>query len=297
MSQKILLSGTSNQALAGKLSKEVKLKLGDVAIQIFSDSEIYVKINENIKNKNVFILQSGSPHPNKYLMELLILVNAARGMEPRKITALLPFYPYRRQERTVKKGESVTAELVAKLLQASGVNNVIAVELHTPLIEKFFDIPVRHLRTQNLFSEYFKKKFKDLSNFVVASPDLGAKEESLQLAQALKIKHIKLTKKRTSPDEVTIKKMVGDVQGKNIIILDDEINTGSTIIKASTKLKACGSQDIYVAATHGLFSNNALIKINKSDIKEVVVTDTIRQENKSKKLKIISIAKLLSKSI
>lgn len=295
--QKILFSGTSNLTLAKKLSKSADIKLGKIDIQKFSDAEIYVNIKESIKDKNVFILQSGALHPNNYLMELLITINAARDMKPKKITAVVPFYPYRRQERKVLAGESITASLVAKLLKASGAQQIIAVELHTPLIENFFDIPIKHIRTQNIFIDYYQNRFKDLSNFVVASPDLGAKEESLKLAQALDIGHIKITKERIRPDSIKIKKLTGDVKGKNVIMLDDEINTGATILKAANKLKKNGAQDIYVAATHGLLSGDAWNKINKSVIKEVVITDSIHQLKIPKKLKIISIASLLSKSI
>lgn len=295
--KKILLSGTSNPDLAKKLSKSANIKLGEVDIQRFSDTEIYVNIKERIKGKNVFILQSGALNPNEYLMELLIMINAAQDMKPNKITALLPFYPYRRQEKKKLSGESVTAKLIAKLLKASGAHQAIAVELHTPLIEKFFDIPIKHIRTQDIFIDYYQKKFKDLSNFVVASPDLGAKEESLKLAQALNVSHIKITKERIRPDNVKIKKLSGDVKNKNVIILDDEINTGSTILKATAKLKNNGAKNIYVAATHGLFTGNAWRKINKSVIKEVVITDSIHQMKISKKIRIVSIANLLSKSI
>lgn len=293
----IIFSGTANPRLARNIARISKSKFGRIYLEKFSDSEIYVNIKENIKNKDCFIFQSCSNPTNENLMELLIIIDAAKRLKPKKITAVLPFYAYRRQERKIEKGESVTAALVAKLIEAAGADQAILVELHSTKIESFFKIPTTNVRTLPIFHRYFKNKLKRLKDYVVVSPDRGAKEQSLALAQALKIGHVLITKSRPSHEKVKIEKITGHVADKNIIMLDDEINTAGTICKVSYALKNLGAKNIFVAATHGIFSKDALANIALSPIKEVVVTDTISLKKKTKKIKTISVANLISKTL
>jgi ribose-phosphate pyrophosphokinase len=291
--------GTSNPQLARKIAKLSKQKLGKVEIKKFSDSETYVNIKENIKNKNVSVTQPCSIPANENLTELLIIIDAAKRFKPKKITAVIPFYPYRRQERKIEPGESVTAELVAKLIETAGANKVVTVELHSEKIKSFFKIPITHLRTLPLFVDYFRKKFSNLENYVVVAPDMGAKEQSEKLAKALKTQLAVVTKSRPEHDKVKIEELSNNVAGKHVIILDDEINTAGTICQVARALKEHGARNIYVAATHGIFSADAIQKIERAPIKEVVTTDTIawRKKAKSRKIRIISVAGLISEVI
>jgi len=294
---KILLSGQSNPALVRKIAKLSKVKLGQAKISQFPGGETYVQIKEKLAGKNVFIIQSCFNPANEYLAELLVLVDAAKRLNPKKITAIIPFYPYRRQEKQYKSGESVTAQLVAKLLKAAGCQKVIAVELHSEKITKFFDIPLAHIRTLPLMASYFAKKFKNLDDYLVVAPDQGSVKTSRALAKALKIPLVIVTKTRLTYNKVKIAKLTGNVTNKNVILLDDEISTGGTICKVAEALKKQRVRDIYAAVTHGAFTNQAIQKISKAPIKEVVITDTIAQLRKYKKIKVLSVAELISKEI
>lgn len=293
----VIISGGSNPVLTRQLARQTKSQLAPAEITKFPDGETYVNIKTDLKGQNVFIVQSCSGPTNEYLMELLILIDAAKRLRPKKITAIIPFYPYRRQEKKVASGESITADLVAKLLKAAGVKKVIAVELHAEKIEAFFDVPLVHIRTLPLLIDYFRKKCKNGRNYTVVAPDNGSTDESSKLAQALKIPLAVIDKTRTSFNSVEIEKLTGEVAGKNVIIIDDEISTGGTLCKVTAALKKQGVKDIYVGVTHGVFAGNAIQKINRASIKEIVITNTIPQARKYKKIKVLSIAGLVSRTI
>lgn len=293
-----LFSGTSNPKLAKKIAKLAKIKIGKITIKRFSDQEIYVNIQENVKGKNVFVLQSCPTPGNEYLMELLIIVDALKRLKPKKITAIIPFYPYRRQERKVEKGESITAQLVAKLLEMAGINKVVLCDIHSEKILKFFRIPVVHLIALTLFVDYFKKK--NLKNTMVVAPDQGALIQNKKLAKALGISVAFIKKIRAGKHDIIVRmKLRADIKNKNIIMLDDEINTASTIVKAVQLLKKQGARDIYAAATHAVLFGPAIRRIKKSPIKEVIVTDTIAipRQKQIKKIKILSVVGLFGKSL
>ncbi len=295
---KIIFSGSANPALAIKIAKKSKIKIGRIELKQFSDAETYARIEDNVKNQEVYLFQSCARRPNHYFMELLVMIDAVKRMKPKKIFLVLPFFPYRRQERILKPGESLTAELIAKLISHTKANKVFLVELHAEIIEKFFTLPIKHIHTLPLFINYFKRKFSKINDLSAAAPDLGASAKAQTLAKALQIPYIKIRKERPGHEKVKIKKLEGDVKNRRIILLDDEINTGSTIIKASEELKKNGAREIYVAATHGIFSKDCLSRLQKSKIiKEIVVTDSIRQEKRIKKLKVVSIADIISKNL
>jgi len=294
---KILLTGQSNPVLTRKIAKLAKVKLGQVEISQFPGGETHVQIKEKLAGKNVFLVQSCFNPTNEYLTELLVLIDAAKRLKPRKITAIIPFYPYRRQEKQRQVGESVTAQLVAKLLKAAGCHKVIAVELHSEKIAKFFDIPVTHLRTLPLMANYFTKKFKNPDDYLVVAPDQGSAKMSRELAKILKIPLVVVTKTRLTYNKVKITKLTGNVTDKNVILLDDEISTGGTICKVVEALKKQGVRDIYVAVTHGAFTDQAIQKISRVPIKEVVITDTVAQPKKYKKIKVLSVAELIAGEI
>ena len=297
MARKTFIAGSNSGSLARQLARQTKSQLAPTEITKFPDGETYVNIKKGLRDQNVFIVQACSNPANENLLELLILIDAAKRLQPKKITAVIPFYPYRRQEKKTKAGESITADLVAKLLKAAGVKKVIAVELHTEKIEAFFDIPLTHIRTLPLLTEYFAKKVGKSPDYVVVAPDHGSADESSALANALDIPLAVIDKVRTAFDNVVIDKLTGDVAGKNVIIIDDEISTGGTLCKVTAALKKQGVKDVYVGATHGVFTDQAIAKINRALIKEVVITDTIAQTRKYKKIKVLSVAGLISKAI
>lgn len=297
----IFFSGTSNLPLARKVAKNLKLKLGKIIIKRFADGEIYVNVRENIEGKECIVLQSCSTLGNEYLMELLIIVDAIKRLGPKKIMVILPFYPYRRQEKKIEEGESITAELIAKLLRTAGVDKLIVLDLHSKVIEKFFKFPFKHISAFPLFVEYFREKIqKNRKKFIVCAPDRGALALNSKLAHKcdLTVTYISKTRARRH-DIIAGMKLMGRVENKNIIILDDEISTGGTIVKASELLKKNGAKEIYVAVTHPVLSGNAVKLISKAPIKQLIVTDSINlpKEKKIKKIKILSLSKILAESL
>ncbi len=293
-----LFSGTSNKPLAQKIARELKIKLAKINIKKFSDGETYVNVKENVKGDDCYILQSGSNSANENLMELLIIVDALQRLKPKKITVILPFYPYRRQERKVESGEAITSELCAKLLKASGVNKLIVLDLHTEKVEKFFKIPFKHITAFDLFVDYFKnKKLKDT---IVVAPDEGAFGINNKLAKKLGFDacYIKKSRERKH-DRVAKMELTGEIKDKNVIILDDEINTGGTLMKAATILKQKGAKSIIFACTHGVLSGKAALKLQKSKIDEIIITDSIYlpKEKNFGKIKVLSVASLIAGEI
>lgn len=295
---KIIFSGTSNVKLARKIAKESKIKLGKLSIKNFADGETYVNIKEDVRNKECFVLQSCSAPANEYLMEMLIVIDALKGLGPKKITAVLPFYPYRRQERKVEEGESVTAELCAKMIKSSGADNIVVLDLHSKTIEKYFKIPYNHLTAFPLFSKYFRNK--KIKNAAVMAPDFGAYEINKKLAGELNLPCSYIKKFRMGKHDVVEKmELEMNVDGKDIIMLDDEISTGGTLISASRLLKEKGAGKIYFACTHPVLVGRAVSRLKRSKISEIIVTDSIYllEEKRARKIKVLSVAGLISNAI
>ena len=303
-----LFSGTSNKPLAQKVARELKIKLGKIEIKKFSDGETYINVLENIEGENCYVLQSGSNPANENLMELLIIIDALQRLKPKKIIVILPFYPYRRQERKVEMGEAITSELCAKLLKASGVNKLIVLDLHTKKVESYFKISFKHLTAFNLFVDYFKKlKGQTPANisgsdpcWIVVAPDEGAFDVNNKLAKKLGLESCYIKKSRERKhDKVARMELTGEVKGRNVIILDDEINTGGTLMKVAFTLKQKGAKKVFFACTHGVLSGEAINKLQKSEINEIVITDSIYlpKENIFGKIKILSVANLIAGEI
>lgn len=293
----MIFSGNSNLNLAKALAKKTGLKLGKILIEKFSDGEIYIQIQEKVRGKEVFVLQSLSYPSGENLMELLIMVDALKEMAPEKITAILPFYAYRRQERKLKKGESVTARLVAKLLETAGVDAVILVDIHSDKILDFFRVPARNIEVTDLFVEYFRQL--KLKNAMVVAPDRGAFEDAKRFAKKLNLEAIFIIKERRTHDKVESMTLSGDVKGKNIIMIDDEIDTAGTISRAAELLKSRGAKNIYVACTHAVFSGPAIARLKKAPVKKIITTDTISipPEKRIKKLLVVSVSSKLAEFI
>lgn len=295
----MLFSGTSNEPLARKIAAELDHKVGKVLIKHFSDGETYVNVLEQVDKKKIYFIQSGSFPTNENLMELLIMLHALKktNLHPKKVIAIVPFYPYRRMEKTVELGESLTFELVADLLKTAGIDKIICMDLHKHRSKRFFKFQRRELFALPVISEYLKKK--DLSNMVLVAPDKGSMPELKKYSRVLNIPIVKAYKKRKKHDEAIIKKIVGEIAGKDVIIIDDEINTAGTLVSVISAIKEKGARDIYFACTHAVLSGPAIERLKKAPIKEVIVTDTINMppEKKMEKIKILSVAKVFAEAI
>ena len=292
-----VLSGTSNRKLAEDVAKILKIKLTPAEIRHFSDGEIYCRSLESVRGANVFIIQPTSAPANQNLMELLIMVDALKRSSPDKITAVIPYYGYSRQDKKSKPREPITAKLVANMLQTAGVDRVIMFDLHVPQVQGFFDIPTDNLDVLPLFSHYIAdKKFRD---FVIVSPDAGGAARARAYGKILNVPIAIIDKRRPQPNVAEVENVIGDVKGKTAILVDDIIDTAGSITESAKLLAKFGAKEIYALATHGVLSHPAIERISNSVLKEVVITDTIfpSKKNQCPKIKIVSIAPLLAETI
>ena len=294
-----ILSGTSNPRLSKEISKKLKLKLINTNIKKFADGEIYIEINENIRGNSVFVIQSTSTPANDNIMELLLCIDALRRSSAKNITAVIPYFGYARQDRKVAPRTSISAKVVSNLITNAGASRIVTVDLHAGQIQGFFDIPVDNLFTTPMFARYIKKKFKT-KNLVCVSPDVGGVQRTRGLATKIKADLAIIDKRRPEPGKSQVMNIIGDVKGKNCIIVDDIIDSGGTIINAVEALKKAGAIDVYVFITHAVLSGEAAEKIKKSKIKKLIITDTIDNSSKIKnnsKIEVISIAPLMAEAI
>ncbi len=291
-----IFAGNSNIELAKKVCDYIGIKPGDIEVSRFEDGEIKVIINENVRGKNVYVIQSTPPPADNYL-ELFIILDALKRASTESICAITPYYGYGRQDRKTRGREPISAKLMANLIVSSGATRFIAIDLHAGQIQGFFDIPSDNLSAIPLFADYFKEK--NISDIVVVSPDVGGVARANSLASRLHAPIVIFAKRREKPDEIARMDLVGEVKGKNAIIIDDGIYTGGTLINASKILIEKGAKKIFAAATHGVFCNDSLKKLMESPIEEIIVTDTlkIKDSNKYERLKIISDAPLIGEEI
>jgi len=269
--------------------------MGALQVGRFPDGEINVKILESVRGTDAFVIQPISTPANENLMELLIIIDALRRASADRITAVIPYYGYSRQDRKAEPRVPITAKLVANLITIAGADRILTLDLHAGQIQGFFDIPMDHLFVRPVLIDYFKKM--KLRNFVIVSPDAGGVERARAFAKRIRAGLAIIDKRRISPDEAAVMNIIGDIKGKNIIIVDDMIDTAGTLLKAAAALKKGGACDIYATAAHGIFAGDAIKNIEKSQIKEVVVTNSIYNNRKSKKITVLSIGKLLANGI
>jgi ribose-phosphate pyrophosphokinase len=293
-----VLCGNANPALAKEICKCLNIPLTAVLVGRFSEGEIRVQIKENIRGKDVFIIQPTCPPTNENLMELLIMCDAARRASAKRITAVIPYYGYARQDRKDQPRVPITAKLVANLIAAAGTNRVLCMDLHANQIQGFFDLPVDHLYAINVLCDYFKNK--KLKNMVVVSPDVGGLKMARAYAKRLGASLAIVDKRRASPEKTEVMHVLGSVSGKNAIMVDDIIATGGSMIEAAEVLRKKGVKSLYAAVSHGILSGPALDRIRGcSVLKEVVITDSIPLKNpeKNPKVKVLSVAQLLADAI
>lgn len=298
MSKQILLfSGSSNKTLAKEIGKNINSPLGAIELKIFPDNEISVTISEKVEDKNVFILQSLAIDPHRYLFELLIIVDALKRASAKKITAIIPYYSYGRQDRRINPGEPITAKLIANLLTSAGVTHLITLDLHADPIEGFFDIPVTHLHSQELLVNEAKKILQP--NTVVVASDIGSFKMAEQIAKSLHLDLVIIRKERLSPAQVKTA-LIGNVTNKNVFLVDNICSTGATLISAATLCREKGAKTIIASVTHGIFAGKSLQKIEESPIESLFVTNTICQNDHimdTKKIRLISVSKIIADAI
>ena len=294
-----LLTGNSNKNLSQKISKILKTKLVHSSIKKFADGEIYIEIKENIRGNSIFIVQSVSSPANDNLMELLLCIDALKRSSAKNITAVIPYFGYARQDRKVAPRTSISAKLVSNLITKAGADRVVTVDLHAGQIQGFFDIPVDNLFATPIFSRHVKKKIKG-KNLICVSPDVGGVERTRALARKLDIGIAIIDKRRPSPGKSQVMNVIGNVKNKTCIIIDDIIDSGGTIVNAAEALINRGAKEVHVYITHGVLSGEAVEKIKKSHIKNLVITDTIDNSDKLKNIKnieVLSISNLLGEAI
>lgn len=298
MNKLSIISGSANPKLAQDICKVLKTKLSDAFVGRFSEGEVRVKINENVRGKDVFIIQPTCPPVNENLMELLIMIDALKRASASRITAVITYYGYARQDRKDQPRVPITAKLVANLLTVAGTNRVLTMDLHAGQIQGFFDIPLDHLLAVNIFVDYFvHKKIKDL---VVVSPDVGGIKMARAYAKRFNAGLAIVDKRRVNPDTTEVMHILGEVQGKNAVIVDDLVATGSSLLEAVEAIKKAGAKEVYAAVSHGVLSGSAVQNVNKcSALKELIITDSIPLDHKKKsvKIKVLSIASLFSEAI
>lgn len=289
--------GNSIPGLAGLICKELSLSPGKATVDRFSDGEIRVKIEENVRGVDVFIIQS-TQAPASNLMELLLMLDAAKRASAARITAVIPYYGYARQDKKDEPRVPITAKLVADLLTQAGANRILTLDLHAEQIQGFFSIPVDHLYATPLFAEFFSQR--DLSNYMVVAPDAGGARRARGYAKRMGgLPMAIVDKRREKKDKPEALNLVGNVEGKECLLLDDIISTGSTLLEAADLLLKNGASRIRVAASHGVFAGEAIAKLNASPIKELVVTDSlpVGERITGDKIKVLSMAGLLSEAI
>jgi len=292
-----LLTGTSNQNLAKEVSEYLNIPLSDAIVSRFSDGEVRIQINESMRGEDVFVIQSLCPPINESIMELLLILDAIKRASAGRITAVIPYYAYARQDRKDKPRVPISARLLADLITVAGAQRVVVVDLHSPQIQGFFNIPVDNLHALGILYDYLKDKV-DSSNTVVVSPDAGGVERARLLANKIGCPIAIIYKRRPEPNVAEVLDIIGDVKGKRAIIVDDIIDTAGTVCAASELLLSKGASRVDVVATHGLLSGPAVERLRKSPIEEVVVTNTIPTEHKNlEKLKVVSIAPLIGEAI
>lgn len=292
-----IFCGNANRSLATEIAEYLGVPIGEARVQRFQDGEINVAINESVRGADVYVLQPTCYPTNDNIMELLIMIDALKRASARRITAVMPYYGYARQERKARARDPITAKLMANLITKAGADRVVTMDLHAPAIQGFFDIPVDHLPGVPILAEYFRKK--DFKDVCVVSPDLGGVTRARSLAERIGASIAIIDKRRPEPNVSEIMHVIGDLQDKTVIMIDDIIDTAGTITQGGQALLDRGAKEVYACCTHPVLSGPAIDRLENSIIKEVVVTNTIplTDEKAIPKIKVLSVAPLLGEAI
>ncbi|OGX29211.1 MAG: phosphoribosylpyrophosphate synthetase [Omnitrophica WOR_2 bacterium RIFCSPHIGHO2_02_FULL_67_20] len=292
-----ILSGNANPALAKAICRQLKVPLADSFVGRFSEGEVRVKINENVRGKDVFVVQPTCPPTNDNLMELLIMLDALKRASARRVTAVVPFYGYARQDRKDQPRVPITAKLVANLITTAGADRVLTMDLHAGQIQGFFDIPLDHLYAVSVFEQSLRRK--RLKQLTVVSPDVGGIKMARAYAKRMRADLAIVDKRRDSPESTEVMHILGEVKGKTCVLVDDLIATGSSLVEAAAALQRAGATEVYACVTHPVLSGPARARIASSCLKELMVTDTIplSDQKRHQKITVLSVASLLSEAI
>ncbi len=289
----MIFSGSSNPELSREIAKYLGIPLGNVELKRFSDGELWVKYKENIRGGDVFIIQSTNP-PSENFMELLIMLDAAKRSSASTVTAVIPYFGYARQDRKDQPRVAITAKLVANLLTVAGADRVISMDLHAAQIQGFFDIPFDHLYASTVFLDTWKSND---NNLVVVSPDVGGIKLARAYSRRLNVPLVVIDKRRPKQNKAEVMNIIGDVENKDVLLVDDIIDTGGTFVSAIEALKNAGANEIYGAVTHPILSGDAIEKIENSSISKLYITDSIPLNKKSKKIIVKTASGLLAEAI
>ncbi len=292
-----VFTGNSNRDLVKKICQELDVNMGACEVTHFSDGEINVNISETVRGCDVFIIQPTNSPVNDNLMELLILIDAVKRASAGRINAVIPYYGYARQDRKTKAREPITAKLVANLITTAGADRVVTMDLHAGQIQGYFDIPVDHLSSIPLLAGYFKNKISE--DTVIVSPDLGGVSRARAFANILDLPIAIIEKRRPKANVSEVMNVIGEIEGKDVILVDDIIDTAGTIVKAASVLKTFGAKKVYGCATHGVLSGPALDRIHNSELEKFVITDTIPLSDMAKidKIEVVSVAPLFAEAL
>ncbi|MFQ5425560.1 MAG: ribose-phosphate diphosphokinase [Gaiellales bacterium] len=295
----MLFAGRSHPVLAGRIADEIGIELGAVELKTFANGEVYCRYLESIRGADVFIVQSPARALNDQVIEMLVMVDAAKLASASRITAVLPWFPYSRQDKKSAPREPITAKLMAELLQVAGVDRVLTMDLHAGQIQGFFTIPVDHMTALKLFAQHFRDQGLHGEGIVSVSPDPGRAKMARKFAELLDGDLAILNKVRPTHDEAAVTEVIGRVKGKVAIMSDDMIVTGGTLRAGAEALKSAGAQKVYACATHGLFPDGAAEKLARSDIEQIVVTDTVpfMEAARPDKLQVLTVSRILAESI
>lgn len=294
----VLFTGNANPLLAEKIAKQLGVAIEKAIVSRFSDGETRVELESTVRGRDVFIIQSTCAPANENIMELLIMLDTIKRASPDRVTAVIPYYGYGRQERKTAPRTPITAKLVADLISAAGVHRVLTLELHTASIQGFFDIPVDHLFCKPVFYNYFKNL--ELGDSIVVSPDAGGTERARALAKVLNLQFALIDKRRLRPNESEVMNVIGDVKGKTAIIVDDIIDTGGSLVSAAQALKDQGAVRVLAAVTHGVLSGPAIDRLEKSCLEKLILSDSIPLASRAancSKIEVLSVSRLLAEGI
>ncbi len=295
-----VFSGTAHFALAESIATHLGAKVSQAVVGRFNNGEIQVMLGENVRGKDIFVIQPMSQSVNENIVELLVMIDAFKRSSARTITAVVPYYAYARQDHQGRDREAIAAKVVANLLMTAGADRMVTMDLHSGQIEGFFDIPVDHLLAAPLLTSHIKQVLCDYCHdFVVVSPDMGGVNRARRVAERLDCPLVILDKRRPAPDVAVVVDIVGEVAGKTAILVDDTVDTAGSLVEGAKALKEAGAREIYACCTHAVLSGNAADLIEQSDIREIIVTDTlpIKKEKQNGKIKVVSIAPLFAEAI
>lgn len=294
-----IFAGNSNRALAEEIAEKIGLPLGQAVVGKFSDGETEVNIGEVVRGSDVFVIQSTCAPVNDNVVELLIMIDALRRASAGRITAVIPYFGYARQDRKAKARDPISAKLVANLITVAGADRILTMDLHTPQLQGFFDIPVDHLLGVPILAKYFREKFENCENFIAVSPDVGGVTRTRKFAQRLDIPIAIIDKRRPKANVSEIMNVIGDIKNKDVVLIDDLIDTGGTIVNSANVLLEMGANEVYACCTHGVLSGQAIENINDSPIREVVMLNTIPlpKDKNSTKITSLSVAELFAEAI